>query len=74
MKKCPVCGTKYADSKEFCELDRALLEPCEEKEETKEVPPAEPFNRKRLIVACLYACGFIGFIFLLYFILGGGFR
>ena len=38
MKKCPVCGTKYANDKEFCDLDRALLVECEdEKEKLKEV-------------------------------------
>ena len=74
MKKCPVCGTKYANDKEFCELDRALLVECaEEPGELKEEKPAEPFSKKRLAVACIYACGFIGLIILLYYWLGGGF-
>ena len=75
MKKCPVCGTKYANDKEFCELDRALLVECEdEKEKLKEETPAEPFNKKRLLIACIYACGFIALIIVLYYWLGGGFK
>ena len=74
MKKCPVCGTKYANDKEFCELDRALLVECEEKpEKQKEDTPSEPFNKKRLAIACIYACGFIALIMVLYYWLGGGF-
>ena len=72
MKKCPVCGTKYANDKEFCELDRALLVECEdEKEKLKEEEPKEPFNKKRLAVACIYACGFIALIMVLYYWLSG---
>ena len=74
MKKCPVCGTKYANDKEFCELDRALLVDCpEETEKRKEESAVEPFNKKRLLIACIYACGFIGLIIVLYYWLGGGF-
>ena len=69
-----MCGTKYANDKEFCELDRALLVECgDEKKELKEDTPNEPFNKKRLAVACVYACGFIALIIVLYNWLGGGF-
>ena len=73
MKKCPVCGTKYSNEKEFCELDRALLVECEDEETKKEEQPIEPFNKKRFWTACAFACGFIAFIMLLYYFIGGGF-
>lgn len=73
MKKCPVCGTKYANDKEFCELDRAYLVDCPDEETKKEEKAKEPFNKKRLVTACIYACVFIAFIVILYKIAGGGF-
>ena len=74
MKRCPVCGTKYANDKEFCEIDRAYLEDCPEEETKKDEQKKIPFDKKRLATAAIYACVFIAFIVIIYSIAGGGFK
>lgn len=78
MKKCPVCGTKYANDKEFCELDRAYLNEMSDEEAEKEALKEEekriPFDKKRVATACIYACAFIAGIAILVYWMSGGFN
>ena len=66
MKICPLCKTKYSDDAQYCVKDKILLEKLPDKKEKEDVP----FEPKRIIKVCIYTCVFIGFIMLLYYILG----
>ena len=63
MKYCPVCKIEYADTAEYCKKCEAYLL---EKVETPKKVKTDP---KRLLLMCLYTCGFILFVMLLYFLL-----
>jgi len=63
MKYCPVCKIEYADTAEFCKK-------CEAHLLTKEDAPKNvKTDYKRLLKVCLYTCGFIVFIMLLYYLI-----
>ena len=66
MKICPLCKTKYSDEAQYCAKDKVLLQKIPEKAKQEKVP----FEPKRILKACIFTCVFMGFIMLLYYILG----
>jgi len=64
IKICPVCGLEYSDKAEFCKKCETVL--IEKPKAAKNVPT----NYKRLFLMIIYTGLFIGFIMLLYNILG----
>ena len=66
MKICPLCKTKYSDEAQYCAKDKVLLQKIPEKAKGEKVP----FEPKRILKACIFTCIFMGFIMLLYYILG----
>ncbi len=64
IKICPVCGLEYAQQAEFCEKCKTVL--IDKPQSGKNVPT----DYKRLFLTILYTCLFIGFIMVLYIILG----
>jgi hypothetical protein len=66
MKVCPVCGIEYSDKAEFCKKCETVL--IDQPKPQEKVPT----NYKRLFLMVLYTFIFIGFIALLYFLIGKG--
>ena len=63
-KICPICGLEYSKKAEFCKKCETVL--IEKPRAAKNVPT----NYKRLFLTILYTFLFIGFIMLLYTVLG----
>jgi len=64
MKVCPICGIEYSDKAEFCKKCETVL--IEKPEPQKKVPT----DFKRLFLMILFTFLFIGFIAVLYMVLG----
>ena len=64
IKICPVCGLEYSENAEFCKKCETVL--IDKPQSGKDVPT----DFKRLFLMILYTFLFIGFIMILYIILG----
>ena len=59
MKVCPICRTEFSDEAEFCPKCKASLYKKQEVEKA-------PFEWKRLVIAIVCTCGFMGIVAGLY--------
>ena len=63
MKMCPICHVEYSDEAEFCPKSMAKLNKKDEVENA-------PFEKKRLLKAIFWTCGFMLVVAGIYYVIG----